>query len=90
MPTRSLSPDKSVQHFSSPEQILLNLWFSLPEEQRSAEFVDSRTAAQLAAVSQRTIRAWIESGQVLALRVGKKYQIRSNCASISFSSTGSF
>jgi excisionase family DNA binding protein len=37
--------------------------------------MDTRAAAELAAVSQRTIRFWIESGRILAIRIGYKYQI---------------
>ena len=60
----------------SPDQALLELWFALSDSERRKQFMDTRSAAQLAAVSQRTIRFWIESGLILAIHVGYKYQIQ--------------
>jgi excisionase family DNA binding protein len=78
MSARLLSSDKSTQRLKYPEQVLLELWFSLSDKERSAQFIDTKTAAQRVAVSPRTIRLWIESGRVNAVQIGKKYQIHTN------------
>lgn len=57
---------------------LLDLWFSLSAKEKTGEFIDTYTAAQIASVSQRTILSWIDCGRIRALRVGKKYYIQTN------------
>ncbi len=59
----------------SADDVLVQRWFSLSEKERGEHFIESNTASRLAAVSQRTIRAWIEYGHIRAIRIGKKYQI---------------
>jgi excisionase family DNA binding protein len=77
MPVRLTSLERPIQQLTNPEQ-LLKLWFTLPAIERNTQFIDSKTAAELSAVSQRTIRKWIECGSVCALHVGKKYRIHKN------------
>jgi excisionase family DNA binding protein len=57
---------------------LLERWFSLPDKERAKQFLDTKNAARHMAVSQRTIRLWIEYGNIQAIRIGKKYQICTN------------
>jgi excisionase family DNA binding protein len=78
MSARLQPSEESTQHLKYPEQVLLELWFSLSDKERPVQFIDTKTAAQRAAVSPRTIRLWIESGRVNAVHIGKKYQIYTN------------
>jgi excisionase family DNA binding protein len=57
------------------DDVLIQRWFSLSEKERGEHFIESITASRLAAVSQRTIRIWIEYGYIRAIRIGKKYHI---------------
>jgi excisionase family DNA binding protein len=57
------------------ENNLMEFWFSLSPRERSQEFLDTSKASELTAVSQRTIRLWIDSGRIRAIRIGKKYHI---------------
>jgi excisionase family DNA binding protein len=61
---------------TSADKRLVDFWFALSAKERANEFIDTSTAAELAAVSQRTIRFWIDDGLIQALKVGKKYQIQ--------------
>jgi len=57
---------------------LLKYWLSLSQEIRREEFADTRRAADIAGVSSRTMRNWIDAGFVCSLRIGKKHQISVN------------
>jgi excisionase family DNA binding protein len=75
----TLSPSfKSKLPVDYSEEALLELWFSLSEKERAEQFLDTRTAAQRTAISQRTIRIWIESGQIQAIKIGKKHQVHAS------------
>jgi len=58
-----------------PAHNLVNLWLSLPEAKREELFAETAAAAQLAEVAPRTMRTWIDAGQVECFRVGKSYRI---------------
>jgi len=57
------------------QEALLDLWISSTKTERLRLFCDSKTASELVGISQRAVRFWIESGQISAIRIGKKYQI---------------
>ncbi len=74
----SLKPvcfDKSAAQFEFPQNKLLALWLSFSQTERERKFTDTRVAAELVGVSQRTIRFWIESGSIQAIRIAEKYHI---------------
>jgi len=54
---------------------LLERWLQLSKEEKSRQFADTASAAEVAGVSQRTIQNWIDSGSVAAIRVGKKFRV---------------
>ena len=57
------------------EEDLLNLYLSLPEEERKQKFANTSEAAKMIGLSQRTIQTWIEGGFVAAIKLGRKYQV---------------
>jgi Helix-turn-helix domain len=59
----------------SAQENLLKYWLSLPQDIRREKFADTGRAAEIAGVSSRTMRDWINAGFVCSLRIGKKYQI---------------
>ncbi len=62
--------------FSLPsEEDLLGLYLTLSPEARKERFATTAQAAELVGLSQRTIQWWVESGKILAVSVGKKYQV---------------
>jgi excisionase family DNA binding protein len=63
-----------VQTVSPTDEELLDLYLSLPNDQREKRFADTRRAATMTGLSVRTIQFWIESGSVRAIVVGKKYR----------------
>jgi excisionase family DNA binding protein len=63
---------------NDPQRILLERWFSLSDQERTKQFLDTKQASRHMAVSQRTIRFWIEFGNIRAIRIGKKYHIYKN------------
>jgi excisionase family DNA binding protein len=77
MPTTPLCLDtKFSSKFS--QEALLDRWLSLPDKERIKQFLDTKHAAKNMAVSQRTIRLWIENGNIQAIRIGKKYHVYTN------------
>jgi excisionase family DNA binding protein len=60
-------------HYS--KQVLWEIWISSSDSNRAELFIDSRAAAQMAGVTQRTIRLWIECGSISAIPIGKKLRI---------------
>jgi excisionase family DNA binding protein len=72
-----LSLGKNISTINSQEA-LLEQWFLLPNKERIKQFLDTNHAAQQMAVSQRTIRLWIEFGNIQAIRVGKKYHVHTS------------
>lgn len=54
---------------------LLDFYLALPLKVRDDHFVDTASAAQFAGITQRTIQLWIESGDVRAVPIGKKYKV---------------
>lgn len=57
------------------DEELLELYLSLPKEQREKRFIDTAQAAEITGLSVRTMQSWIESGVVRAVHIGKKYQV---------------
>ena len=57
------------------ERELINIWLSMSREARKQKFAGTARAAEIAGVSQRTVQFWIDSGHLVSLRIGKKYQI---------------
>lgn len=57
------------------EEDLLELYLTLPKEQREKRFSDTARAAEITGLSIRTIQFWIESGLVQAVNVGRKYRV---------------
>lgn len=54
---------------------LLSLYLSLPEEKRKQKFANTSEAARMVGLSQRTIQLWIEVGFIMAIKIGRKYQV---------------
>jgi excisionase family DNA binding protein len=54
---------------------LVDLYLSAPTKQRDEQFVSTARAAEIAGLSQRTIQFWIDSGALLAIRIGKNYRV---------------
>lgn len=57
------------------DSVLLNLFLSLNKTERRERFACTRLTAELVGVSRRTIQLWIESGQIEAVRISKRYQV---------------
>jgi len=57
---------------------LLELFLSLPKNQRDSRFGDTARTAKLTGVSVRTIQFWIETGAIQALVIGRRYQVDLN------------
>jgi len=57
---------------------LLELFLSLPKNQRDSRFGDTAHTAKLPGVSVRTIQFWIETGAIQALVIGRRYQVDLN------------
>lgn len=57
------------------DEELLELYLSLPKEQREERFTDTAHAAEIAGLSVRTIQFWIENGLLRAITVGRKYKV---------------
>lgn len=72
---KSVFSERPAGQFEDPQEKLLTLWFYCPASERDKQFMDTRAAAELVGVSQRTIRFWIESGCVQAVRIAEKYHI---------------
>lgn len=72
---KSVFSERLAGQFEDPPKKLLTVWLSCPASERDKQFLDTRAAAELVGVSQRTIRFWIESGCVQAVRIGEKYHI---------------
>jgi excisionase family DNA binding protein len=54
----------------------LDLFLSLPTDERDQRFADTARAAQIVGLTRRTIEFWIEIGLLQAIRVGrKKYKV---------------
>jgi hypothetical protein len=56
-------------------EMLLNRWLCLSEEGRKEEFVNTARAAQIAGMAQRTIQHWIETRNIAAVPIGRRYEI---------------
>jgi excisionase family DNA binding protein len=54
---------------------LLQLYLSLPADQREQVFPGTTRAAKLVGISRRTIQFWVEIGKVEAISVGRKYKV---------------
>jgi excisionase family DNA binding protein len=54
---------------------LLNLYLSSPPAHREKMFITTAQAAEITGVSMRTIQFWIESGDIRAIVIGRKYRI---------------
>jgi excisionase family DNA binding protein len=59
----------------NPAERLLDRWLALPDKGRKEEFADTARAAEIAGVSPRTLRHWIDAGYVLSVRIGKTHRI---------------
>ena len=57
------------------DEELLELYLSLPKKQRQERFTTTAHAAEITGLAIRTIQFWIESGEVQAVIIGRKYQI---------------
>jgi excisionase family DNA binding protein len=57
------------------EHELLNLFLSSNPEERKALLDSTAGASERFGRSQRTLQLWIEHGYVLAIRIGRNYQI---------------
>jgi excisionase family DNA binding protein len=57
------------------DEELLNLYLSLSPAFREEAFISTAHAAEITGVSMRTIQLWIESGDVRAIVIGRKYRI---------------
>ena len=70
-----------MNHNTSPIAIdlqddeLLDLYLSLPKNQREKRFADTARAAEITGLAVRTIQLWIETGMVQAVIVGRKYRV---------------
>lgn len=64
-----------LSNTESTDADLLTLYLSLSPAKRKELFVDTASAADRIGVSQRTIQAWIDSGLVRAVPIGKKFQV---------------
>ena len=60
---------------SLTDQELLSLYLSLPSASRKREFLSTAQAAEITGLSIRTIQLWIESGDIRALVIGRKYKV---------------
>jgi len=67
-----------VYCFKDPTDALLEEWFSLPDHERSRKFIGTADAAKIAHVTRQTIHLWLDSGELLALRVGKKLYVQAD------------
>jgi excisionase family DNA binding protein len=54
---------------------LLELYLSLPEDQREQKFPTIKRAAQFTGMSCRTIQYWVEIKNIDAIFVGKKCRV---------------
>ena len=54
---------------------LLGVYLRLSYEQREEQFAPTARVAEITGLSQRTIELWIDIGALLAVRIGKKYQV---------------
>jgi excisionase family DNA binding protein len=54
---------------------LLEVYWSLPRDQRGIRFRPTAHAAQLVGLSQRTIQHWIATDRIQAIRMGKNYLV---------------
>lgn len=54
---------------------LLDLFLSLDKAERREQFACTLRTAEMVGVSRRTIQLWIESGQIQAARISKRYQV---------------
>jgi excisionase family DNA binding protein len=70
-----VSLQTSAGQLEDPQKKLLDLWFSCSPSERRRQFADTVVAAEIVGVSQRTIRFWIESGCIQAVRIAEKYHI---------------
>lgn len=57
------------------DEELLELYLSLPKKQREERFTDTAHAAEIVGLAIRTIEFWIESGEVQAVIIGRKYRV---------------
>lgn len=57
------------------QEDLLDTYLEMPTKLRDVQFIDTASAAERAGLSQRTIQLWIESGDLRAVVVGKKYKV---------------
>jgi excisionase family DNA binding protein len=65
----------SKAEVDSKSEHLLHLYLSLPADRREQEFPSTTRAAKLVGVPRRTIQFWVETGQVEAISVGRKYKV---------------
>jgi len=54
---------------------LLELYLSLPENQREQKFPTTERAAKVIGVSRRTIQFWFDAGDIEAIFVGRNYRV---------------
>jgi excisionase family DNA binding protein len=57
------------------ERELLGLYLSLAPEGRRLLFASTAAVAANFGISQRTLQRWITDGSILAIQVGRKYQV---------------
>lgn len=73
----TIRPDTAYFRLDSDtsQEELLNTYLEMPTKLRDAQFIDTASAAERVGLSQRTIQLWIESGDLRAVVVGKKYKV---------------
>lgn len=54
---------------------LYQSYLSATGEERGENFADTARAAEITGLSRRTILMWIETGKLVAIRIGKKHQV---------------
>jgi len=69
-------PDASKAIIDDYKEDLLELYLSLPDDQREQKFPTTERAAELTGMSRRTIQYWVEVKDVEAIFVGRICRIR--------------
>jgi excisionase family DNA binding protein len=69
-------PDASKAIIDDNREDLLELYLSLPDDQREQKFPTTERAAELTGMSRRTIQYWVEVKDIEAIFVGRICRIR--------------
>jgi excisionase family DNA binding protein len=56
-------------------EALLRLYLEMPRDQRHERFAGTARVARITGLSQRTVQAWIETGAIQAINIGRNYQV---------------